>query len=152
MISEDTPAPPYNVPVLTIAQIIKSVMSSAAKSELADLYICAKQMFPLCQALVEMGLPQSWSPIQCDNVNAIKLTKETIIPLKTNTKDVQFHWLRCQDSQVQFCYYWAPGPNNLGDYSIKNHTPIYHLSHRKIRQIHGPMLALLVKYFSMGMA
>ena len=42
MMHEDVPVPKYNGPVLTIAQIIKCVMSSAAEYELAGLYICAK--------------------------------------------------------------------------------------------------------------
>ena len=37
MLSEDVPVPRYNGPVLTIAKIIKCVMSSAAESELAGL-------------------------------------------------------------------------------------------------------------------
>ena len=58
ILSEDAPVPPYNGPVLTIAQIVKCVISSDAESELAALYICAKEMVPLRQALVEMGWPQ----------------------------------------------------------------------------------------------
>ena len=42
MLSEDVPVPKYNGPVLTIAQIINFVMSSAAEAELAGLYIYAK--------------------------------------------------------------------------------------------------------------
>ena len=55
MFYEDIPVPKYNRPVLTIAQIIKCVMSSDAEAELAGLYICAKEMVPLRQSLVEMG-------------------------------------------------------------------------------------------------
>jgi hypothetical protein len=40
------------------AQIIKFVASSAAEAELAGLYICAKEMVPLRDSLVEMGWPQ----------------------------------------------------------------------------------------------
>ena len=42
MLSEDVTAPRYNEPVLTSAQIIQFVMSSAAEAELEGLYICAK--------------------------------------------------------------------------------------------------------------
>ena len=54
--SEDVPIPSYNGPVLTISKIIKCVMSSAAESDLAGLYICAKEMVPLCQSLCQNGL------------------------------------------------------------------------------------------------
>jgi hypothetical protein len=135
MLSEDVPAPSYNGPVLTVAQIIKSVMSSAAEAELGGLYICAKEMVPLRQSLIEIGWPQPRSPIQCDNSTAVGVTNQTIIPRKTKSMDMQFHWLRCRDSQGQFRYFWAPGATNLGDYSTKNHPPIYHIAQRKIRQI-----------------
>jgi hypothetical protein len=134
MLSEDAPVPTYNGPVLTVAQIIKTVMSSAAEAELGGLYICAKEMVPLRQSLIEMGWPQPRSPIQCDNSTAIGVANQTIIPRKTKSMDMQFHWLRCRDSQGQFRYFWAPGATNLGDYSTKNHPPIYHIAQRKIRQ------------------
>ena len=40
--SEDIPIPTFNGPILTIAQISKFVMSSAAEAELASLYITSK--------------------------------------------------------------------------------------------------------------
>ena len=102
MLSEDVPVPSYYGPVLTVTQIIKCVMSSAAEAELGGLYICAKEMVPLQQSLIEMGWPQPWSPIQCDNSTAVCVTNQTIIPQKTKSMDMQFHWLRCRDSQGQF--------------------------------------------------
>ena len=42
MISEDVPIPLHNCPVLTIAQIIKNVMSSASEAELTGLFTIAK--------------------------------------------------------------------------------------------------------------
>ena len=55
MLSENTPVPSLNGPVLTIAQIIKNVMSSAAEAKLSGLFICAKAMIPLRKTLMEMG-------------------------------------------------------------------------------------------------
>ena len=127
MLSEDASIPKYNGPVLTIAQIIKCVMSSAAEAELAGLYICAKDLVPLCQSLIEMGWPQPQSPTQCKKSTAIGVANETIIPRKTKSMDMQFHWIRCRDAQGQFRYFWAPGRDSLGNYSTKNHPPIYHL-------------------------
>ena len=71
MLSKDLPVPAHNGPVLTITQIIKSVMSSAAEAEIASLFTIAKEMIPLRQALTEMGWPQSATPIQCDNSTAV---------------------------------------------------------------------------------
>ena len=41
-LSRDDPVPPDNGAILSIAQIIKAVMSSAAEAELGALYICAR--------------------------------------------------------------------------------------------------------------
>lgn len=48
IISEQAKA---NGPVLTISQIIKFVMASAAKAELAAIYNMAREIIPLCKAL-----------------------------------------------------------------------------------------------------
>ena len=42
ILSEDVPLPTYNGPIITIAQIIRNTMSSAAESKLSGLLICAK--------------------------------------------------------------------------------------------------------------
>ena len=64
LLSENDPKPKLNGPVLTIAQIIKAVMASAAEAEMAALYITAKKMIPLRNTLIEMGWPQPHTPIQ----------------------------------------------------------------------------------------
>ena len=46
-LSENDPMPEWNGPILTIAQIVKFVMSSAAEAELGALYITAKEMVPI---------------------------------------------------------------------------------------------------------
>ena len=51
-LSENDPKPKINGPVLNIAQIIESVMDSAAESEMAALYIAAKNMIPLRNTLI----------------------------------------------------------------------------------------------------
>eukprot|EP00804_Cyclotella_cryptica_P026697 CCRYP_007931-RG/>CCRYP_007931-RG protein AED:0.31 eAED:0.31 QI:0/-1/0/1/-1/1/1/0/442 len=128
MCSENDPVPSHNGPVLTIAQIIKFVTSSAAESELAALFICAKEMVHLRQSLIEMGWPQPQSPIQTDNTTALGVANKTIIAKKMKSMDMHLWWLHCRESQGQFCYYWGPGPSNLADYSTKAHPDIYHES------------------------
>ena len=54
-LSENYPKPKINGPVLTISQIIKKVMASAAEAEIAALFITAKKMMPLRHTLIEMG-------------------------------------------------------------------------------------------------
>ena len=54
-LSENEPKPKLNGPILTIAQIIKTVMVSAAEAEMGALFLTAKKMIPLCHTLIEMG-------------------------------------------------------------------------------------------------
>ena len=61
--SENDPKPKINGPVLTMAQIIKTVMALAAEAEMAALYITAKTMIPHGNTLIEMCWPQPQSPI-----------------------------------------------------------------------------------------
>ena len=63
-LSEDDPIPRWNVPILSITQVIKFFMNSSAESELAALYITAQKLVPMRQTLIEMGWPQPPTPIQ----------------------------------------------------------------------------------------
>ena len=53
-LSENEPKPKLNGPVLTIAQIIKTVIASASEAEMVTLYITAKKVLPLCNTLIVM--------------------------------------------------------------------------------------------------
>ena len=78
-LSENEPKPKLNGPILTIAQIIKTVMASAAEAEMAALFITAKKMIPLRNTLIEMGWPQPQTPIQTDNSTAVGFTNKKIV-------------------------------------------------------------------------
>eukprot|EP00804_Cyclotella_cryptica_P019683 CCRYP_016441-RA/>CCRYP_016441-RA protein AED:0.40 eAED:0.40 QI:0/0/0/1/0/0/2/0/213 len=78
-LSENDPIPRHNIPVLTIFQIIKYIMASAAEAKLAALYITARELIPLSNALIEMGWPQPKTPIQTDNSTATGFVNDTII-------------------------------------------------------------------------
>jgi hypothetical protein len=62
--------PQNNSAVLTIAQIIDAVMSSAAEAELGALFINAKEAVHMQRILQEMGHPQPQTPLQTDNSTA----------------------------------------------------------------------------------
>ena len=129
-LSEDDPIPRNNGPILTIAQLIKFVMASAAEAELSAMYIAARDMVPLRNTLTEMGWPQPKSPIQTDNSTAVGFVNDTIITRRIKMICMRIHWLRCRESQGQFRFYWDKGTNNLADYSTKHHPPAYHIAHR----------------------
>ena len=63
-LAEDDPFPKWNGAILTVAQIIKFVMASAAEAELGTLFIAAQKILPLHQTLIEMGWPQLPTPVQ----------------------------------------------------------------------------------------
>ena len=51
---ENEPKPKLNGPILTVAQIIKTVMASAAEAEMAALFITSEKMILLRNTLIEM--------------------------------------------------------------------------------------------------
>ena len=131
-LSEDDPMPRWNGPVLTIAQIMKYVLSSAAEAETSALFLTAREMVPLRHTLQEMGWKQPPSPLQGDNSTAIGYTNSTIIPKKSKSWELRLNWLRCREFQGQFRCYWDRGPNNWGHYHSKNHPPCLHESKRSL--------------------
>jgi hypothetical protein len=87
------PFPSFDGAVLSIAQIIKFVMDSAAKSELAALFVTAREMIPHRQTLIAMGWPQPKSPIQTDNSTTAGVTNKTIVPRRVKMMDMRLWWL-----------------------------------------------------------
>jgi hypothetical protein len=120
----------FNGAVLSIAQIIKFVMASAAKSELAALFVMAGEMIPHRQTLISMGWTQPISPIQTDDSTAAGVTNKTIFPRWAKMMNMCFWWLRCCTSQDQLCYYWDAGSKNWANYHIKHHLDTYHEAHQ----------------------
>ena len=128
--SENDEFPNNNGAVLTISQIIKAVMSSAAEAELGALYINAREAIPMRHLLEEMGHKQPPTPLQTDNSTALGVVKQIIQPKRTKAMDMRFHWLRCRENQKQFRTYWRAGSTNDGDYPSKHHPTVVHESLR----------------------
>ena len=101
-LTDDTQYPPNNGPVLTISQIIKAVMSSAAEAELGALYINAREAVYIRQILMAMGHEQGKTSLQTDNSTAEGVINNRIQPKRTKSMDMRFHWLRDRESQQQF--------------------------------------------------
>jgi hypothetical protein len=129
-LASNSPYPDNNGAVLTVAKIIKAVMSSAAEAELGALYINCREAVPARHQLEEMGHVQPPTPIQTDNTTALGVVNNTIQPRRTKAMDMRFHWLRCRKRQKQFRVYWRAGPTNKGDYVTKHHAAIHHTSVR----------------------
>jgi hypothetical protein len=95
--SNITAKPPNNGAILTIAQIIKAVMSLAAEAEVGALYINCREATPACHTLEFMGHPQPPAPMQTDNTTALGIVNNNLIN-KMKAMDIKYHWLRNRES------------------------------------------------------
>jgi hypothetical protein len=75
-----------NGAILNILQIIRAVMSSAAKAELGALFINAKTAISIQQTLIKLGHLQPRTPMQTDNARA-----HALITNKNLTQSTQGH-------------------------------------------------------------
>jgi hypothetical protein len=89
MSNNDT-LPPNNGAVLTIAQIIKAVMSSAAEAGIGTLYINCQEAIPTCHTLEFLGHTQTPTPMQTDNTTALKVVNNNIMK-KLKAIDMKYH-------------------------------------------------------------
>ena len=112
--------PLNNGAVHNTAQVIKAIMSLAAKAELGALFLIAKQAAPMQHMLIKMGHLQHLTPIQTDNLAAFGIVTNKIIPKATKEMDMQFHWLCNHKQQQQFHSYMQPGEMNFIDYWTKD--------------------------------
>jgi hypothetical protein len=85
--SNNTAKPPNKGAILTIAQIIKAVMSLAAEAEVGALYINCREAIPTCHTLKFMGHPQPLTPMQTDNTTALGIVNNNIIK-KSKVMDI----------------------------------------------------------------
>ena len=61
-LSDNQPFPPNNGAILTVFEIIKAAMSSAAEAELGALYYNARKGVEICNILEELGHTQPPTP------------------------------------------------------------------------------------------
>ena len=79
---------PNNGAVLTIAQTIKAVISSAVEAEIRALYINSREAIPAHHTIKDMGHPQPPAPMKNDNTTALGVVINTIQPKCTKSMDV----------------------------------------------------------------
>ena len=66
-LASDVPIPANNGAVLNTAQLIKTVMSSAAEAKMGAIFLNAREAIPAWNVLLKMGHPQGKTPIQTNN-------------------------------------------------------------------------------------
>lgn len=115
-----------NGAVINISTIIKHVMASAMESEIAAIFLNAREALPLRVLLEELGHHQEATEIVTDNSTAHGMINKTMTPRRSKSIDMRFHWLKCREAQQQFRILWAPGATNLADYFTKHFSPAHH--------------------------
>ncbi len=88
----NTAKPPNNGAILTIAQIIKVVISLAAEAKVGALYINCREAIPACHTLKFMGHLQPPTPMQTDNTTALSIFNNNVIK-KLKALDMKYHLL-----------------------------------------------------------
>jgi hypothetical protein len=132
-LSEGVPFPPNNGVIHNVAEIIKGVMSSAAKAELGAMYINARKAVKERKILDAMGHKQLATSLQVDKSIAKGIVNKRVQPKHTKAMDMHFHWLQdCSIKQKQFRFYWRPGPMNYADYWMKHHPAAHHRNMRPV--------------------
>ncbi len=143
IMSFNTNDPSNNGAVLNITQLIKSVMSSAAKAELGALYVNAREAIPRHQLLEETGHPQPPTSMQTDNSTALSVIPSNIQPRQTKAMDMRFYWMRCCEAQSHFRFFWRPGKTNLADYWTKHHCVAQNIDQRSKKIMPQSMIIAL---------
>jgi hypothetical protein len=91
-------------------------MASATEAELAALFH---------NALIEMGHPQSATPIQTNNARAAGIANETVKQRRSKAIGMRFYWIHDRVKHGQFMIHWQKGTDNLADYFTKHNSHAY---------------------------
>ena len=118
--------PANNGAVLNTANLIKTVISSAAEAEMGAIFLAAREAIPARNTLIEMGHPQGKTPIQTENSTAYNVCNKNMQCRRSKSWDMRFFWMRCKEPQKMFRVYWRPGTTNLADYQTKHHPAAHH--------------------------
>jgi hypothetical protein len=122
--------PTSNGPLHRPCQIMRNILASAAKAKIGALFLKGQEALPIRVTLAELGHPQPPTPMQTDNSTAAGFAKDTIKQKRSKAIDMRFYWIKDRVQQKQFLVYWRPGPENLGDYHTKHHSPSHHRTMR----------------------
>ena len=82
--------------ILYLTTITKNVMASAAKVEIAALFLNTRRAILLRIPLVEMGHPQPATRIKVDSNTADGFVNGTIKQNKKKAVEMRFDWLKCR--------------------------------------------------------
>jgi hypothetical protein len=93
--SSDVELLPNNGAVITILQIIKAMMLSAAEAKVGALFINCREAVPARHVLKFLGHPQPPTPMQTDNMTALGVMHQNVMK-KMKSMEMKYHWLQCR--------------------------------------------------------
>ena len=88
-LAKDESYPCLNGAILTVDQIIKFVMASAAEAELGALFIAAQKILSLRQTLITMGWPHPPMSVQTHNTTSVGVVNKTLLSKKLKSMDLR---------------------------------------------------------------
>ena len=87
---------------LTVAKIIKAVVSSEAEAEIWSLFLNCRKAIPVRQALKEMGHKQPPTQMQIGKTTAYVFVTNKISSKRLKSTNMRIHWLQYIALQGQF--------------------------------------------------
>ena len=100
-----------------------NIMASAVEAEYGTIFVNTQTAVPIRTNLSEIGWKQGPTSIQVENSTALGIATKEFHQKNSKAMDMRFYWINNRIEQGQFCVFWRPGPENLGDYHSKHPPP-----------------------------
>jgi hypothetical protein len=114
----DRPPKPDNLPpalngaINVPSKILRKIVSSASKGELAGLFYNGKEAVPKRITLDELGHSQPPTPMITDNQVACGIANDSVKQKRSKAMDMRFYWIRDRIHRNQFHVFWKHGSTN----------------------------------------
>ena len=115
----------------SLSKIMPNVLSSAAESEYASLFMNARRACIFQNILADLGFPQVETEIWTDNSTASNAANKSIRIRRLQSTAMRYHWIQDRIAAGQFKMYWGAGVENLADFFTKTHPVHHHKSARR---------------------
>ena len=122
-----TTTPSLNGAIMVVCKALKNVVSSAAESETAGVFINAQLAIPIRYILDRLNHPQPPTPIKTDNSTSYGFVHNNINQKRSKSWDMRYHWLREKQTKNEFNIIWDKCTNNHADYFTKHHPAKHYL-------------------------
>ena len=92
----------HNAPIYVLCQILKKVLPSESKAELAAMFENAQMAAIIRAILWDLGHKQPPTPLRTDNKNAAGIFHDTFKQVQSRTVNMRFHWIRDRSNMGHF--------------------------------------------------